>query len=399
MPLYGRGMRRRSVLAAALKVNDLLSRSRNEGIHRLESQIPAGRIVTRDETVALFPAVDRLGLNGAALWYDAVMLDSQRVIIEMLRWAVACGATTLNYVEAERLLVEKERVHGVVGRDTRTGRRFEYRAPVVVNCCGPWSGQVAERFDRSVPGLFRPSLALNVVLDIEPTFTTALAVTAKSRGARTYFLHPWKGRVLAGTYHAPWREGSEVSEPPVEEAVRFVAELRGAIPDLEISMDNVRRILSGLLPVKAAGSVRLAVREVILDHASLGGPDGLFSVSGVKFTTARRVAEKVLALVETKRGKPIPPSASAQPPQSEVPPPWPEFQQLVRDDIAKARGIAMKMVEKEAVLDISDLVLRRTDWGIDVAGADAVAEQILDLLPRGAIGRANAITASGGGSS
>jgi glycerol-3-phosphate dehydrogenase len=396
MPLYGRGIRRSSVLAAAIKVNDLLSRSRNEGIHRPESRIPAGRIATRDETVALFPAVDQAGLTGGALWYDAVMPDSQRLIIEMLRWAAGNGATALNYVEAERLLVENKKVLGVVGRDTRTNQRFEYRVPVVVNCCGPWSREVAERFDRSVPALFRPSLALNVVLDIEPTFTTAVAVTAKQRGARTYFLYPWKGRTLAGTYHAARNAGVTEANRPVDDAERFLAELRVAVPGLQASMDKVHRILWGLLPVKTAGTVDLTVREVILDHASLGGPDGLFSVSGVKFTMARRVAQKVLELIKAKSGEALLPPASAHPPDINAPPDWLEFQRLIRDDVSSARAIVRRLIEEEAVLEVSDLLLRRTDWGLGVANADAVAEQIVGLLPRGAIGEANAILASEG---
>jgi glycerol-3-phosphate dehydrogenase len=380
MPLYGQGMRRRPVLTAALAVNELLSWRRNVGIRRPESRIPAGRIVSREETISLFPAVETEGLTGAALWYDAVMPDSQRVIIAMLRWAAACGATSLNYVEAERLLAEGRRVLGVVARDRRADQRLEYRAPVVVNCGGPWSRKVAMRLDRDVPDLFRPSLALNVVLDLEPPFQTAVAVTGRQRGAQTYFLYPWKGRTLAGTHHAPGEGKDRSSEPPVEEAKRFVDQLRDAIPGAGISMDNVQRILWGQLPVKAAGGIDLTVREVILDHASHGGPGGLYSVSGVKFTTARRVAEKTLQMIKGKSGERLSPPTSVEPPEIEAPPSWPEFLDLLTENATRAQEVAMRLVEEESVVHLSDLVMRRTDWGSKADEYTPVAEPLGVLL-------------------
>ncbi len=328
---------------------------------------------------------------GGGLWYDAVMPDSQRVIMAILHWAVSSGAAALNYVEAERLLVENREVCGVVGRDTRSNQWFEFRAPVVVNCCGPWSSEIAERFDRAAPELFRPSLALNVILDIEPPFKTAVAVTGKQKGARTYFLYPWKGRVLAGTYHAPGNRAAAEAEPPVDEAECFLAELRDAIPGLGASMDHVLRILWGLLPVKRAGTVELTVRERILDHASSGGPQGLYSVSGVKFTTARRVAEKVLGLIKRKAGERLPPLVSEEPPEIGTPLPWPEFQRLIGDDPSQARAIARRIVEEEAVVELSDLLLRRTDWGLCANNITEITQKFGGLLSWGAEEGANAV--------
>jgi glycerol-3-phosphate dehydrogenase len=45
---------------------------------------------------------------------------------------------------------------------------------------------------------------------------------------------------------------------------------------------------------------------VIHDHGAEGGPEGLLSVSGVKLTTSRAVAEKVLARVFAHRGEQLP---------------------------------------------------------------------------------------------
>ena len=101
MPLYGTGLHRTGVLAIALKMNDFLSARRNDAV-RVDVHLPDGRVVSADETERLFPLVGTDGLQGAAVWHDACMLHSQRVLMETLRWSCALGGMALNYVEALR---------------------------------------------------------------------------------------------------------------------------------------------------------------------------------------------------------------------------------------------------------------------------------------------------------
>ena len=78
-----------------------------------------------------------------------------------------------------------------------------------------------------------------------------------------------------------------------------------AIPEMNVSLSDILYILSGLLPATEVNGATLAVREVIIDHAKHDGPRGLFSISGVKFTTSRLVAEKTLNRIfpENKKSK------------------------------------------------------------------------------------------------
>ncbi len=143
MPLYGKGARRPAVLRLALRANDFLSRRRNEGV-QADRALPRGRVLNRDQTISLFPAVDRAGLRGGALWYDAAVPNSQRLLIEILHWACVREATCLNYVEAKELLVDGVEVTGLQCLDHISGETVSYRAPVVVNCAGPWCRQLCQ---------------------------------------------------------------------------------------------------------------------------------------------------------------------------------------------------------------------------------------------------------------
>jgi glycerol-3-phosphate dehydrogenase len=329
MPLYdpprGGRLRRTSAFRLALAANDLLSWRRNEGV-RADRWLPGGRVLDAAETLRLFPGADRHGLRGGALWYDGFLPDPQRLLIEMLRWACALGAQALNRMEASGLLVEDGRVTGlrVVDRAAGTiGRSLDLVAPTVVSCAGPSSRALAARFDRDLPELFRPVLAFNVLLDREPPSRCAVAVAAPGPGAQTWFLTPFgsaPGKTLAGTRYVPAGADADLGAGPREEDVAaFLGELDAALPGFGARSARVLRILHGWIPAVADGSPVPASRPVIHDHGAAGGPEGLFSVSGVKLTTARALAERALARVFARRGKPLPALRPGERPPADAP--------------------------------------------------------------------------------
>jgi glycerol-3-phosphate dehydrogenase len=376
MPLYGRGLKRPAVLRLALKANDLLSSHRNDGVQP-DRHLPAGRVLHPAQVVARSAAIRREQLEGGALWYDAAFTSSERVLIECLRWACAEGAVALNYVDAIRVSVHGGRVVGVEARDLVMNAEHEFRADRVANCAGPAVRAIVRQADRDLPGLFCRSLAFNLLLDRTPLFEGGLAVQPR-RGGRIYFLVPWLGRVLAGTYHAGTTgesgEPGPMAEPHVE---TMLGDLNDAVPGWDLSHGAVLRVLAGFLPAKSPGSPELAKRPVLHDHGRTGGPTGLVSVSGVKLTTARRVAEQALeALVPGSGSRPI---SAAPRPAPTVVPSAAGYRTLLQQDPAAARAVAAAISRDEAAVRLDDLLLRRTDWGVLPDPGGILTEQLADV--------------------
>jgi glycerol-3-phosphate dehydrogenase len=385
MPVYGEGLRRRGVLGAALCANDLLSLHRNRGVG-LDRRLPAGRLISAAEVRSHFPDVDGSRLQGAALWYDARVPDSQRLLMETLRWACALGGRALNYVEAQELFVAGRGVSGISAIDTETGLDHRYHASLVVNATGPWGRGLAARFDRDAPELFRPSLAWNVWFARPAPSDCALALTARDKkAARTYFLHPWKGRLLAGTGHGPWRGEVEQPRPSEAELDEFIADLNAAMPGWSLRRAEVVRVFAGLLPARGEGDATLAVRPVIRDHGVHGGPEGLFSVSGVKFTTSRLCAEKTLECIARR----FPPKNREKLTPRSHAPARPAVQQgwhLEADELragpnARLRRNALsRLIAEESVQHLDDLVFRRTTLWEDPEGTASAAGELALLF-------------------
>ena len=297
MPLYNRGLRRRSLLRVALTANDFLSADRNRGVAK-PWQLPTSRLLSARETIKWFPEVDQHGLRGAALWYDVRMQDPRGLLMALLDKARQRGAEAHEFVAAERLLVQDGRVTGLAVRDTRTGEAYTTEAPLVVNCAGPWCREIAQGFDRDVPELFEPSLAFNLLLNRSPLSSAALAVTPP-QGGRTYFLLPYHKHTLAGTFHI----GCDGREERVgdQHIWQMLTDLNAAVPGLQLAAGDVLRVDAGRLPARKPGAETMARHPVTINHGAQGGVGGLYSVSGVKYTTARAVAEHTLKSIYGSR--------------------------------------------------------------------------------------------------
>ncbi|TFG79675.1 MAG: FAD-dependent oxidoreductase, partial [Chrysiogenales bacterium] len=309
MPLYGRGLKRASIMRAGLLLNDCMGLKRNAGV-AADKCLPPGKVVSKRFTRKAFPQVDPKDLQAGALWYDAAAPEHQRLLMEILRWACALGATALNYVQCENLLLHHGKVGGVQACDSQSGQNFEFRAAVVINAAGPWCRQLAQKFDRDYPRLLRNRLLLfNILFKKKALSQYALALVPPNRPDHTDFVHNWKGRMLAGTAEIPVAPENENPQPQPQDIADFIADMNDAVPELLLSEKDIEHVYAGILPATATG--KLSERETILDHGTQGGPAGLFSVSGVKYTTSRLVAEKTMKKVfpGCKAKKTPPPAA------------------------------------------------------------------------------------------
>src|SRR5215472_4203362 len=78
------------------------------------------RMLSREETLALEPRLRAERLYGAGAYYEYVT-DDARLVIEVVKSAVALGVVAANYAEVEGFVVEGGRVSGVEVRDHLTG--------------------------------------------------------------------------------------------------------------------------------------------------------------------------------------------------------------------------------------------------------------------------------------
>jgi glycerol-3-phosphate dehydrogenase len=376
MPLYGNGLKKPSILRLALLANDFISMRRNIGVEKAQ-HLPAGKLISASHTKKAVNNLDEEGLKGSALWFDATVPDSHRVLIEVLHAARNLGAMAVNYVQAGNLITSNSSVAGVYGKDQVSGKEYEFFAKVVVNSAGPWCRQLASRYDRDYPKLYTSSVAWNIVVDREPLSDYALAITPKKANAQTYFIHRMHDRMFIGTGHAPYEGIRRFPRPKESEMQGFLDDINLALPGINLQMGDIMRIYGGHLPVCKKGGVQLTDRVVLIDHGKQGGIKGLFSVSGIKFTTSHRVAENTINSIcaqyfkknKTQKNDYLRLSGLQY-----------QLSEMLDSD---NQGLFTKLKilsEKEAVVYLDDLIFRRSDLGsnpnIDYESLEKVTEQL-----------------------
>jgi glycerol-3-phosphate dehydrogenase len=274
----------RLALRAAFKLDAWLGRRRNDGLEP-ELHLPTARLVSKAATLKLFAEIHQNGLTGGAQWYDYQMVEADRLTLAFATAADRAGADLANYVEAVDVVREGANVAGIVARDQLDNGRFEIRSRIVINAAGSRAGEVMRLFgvDRAFP-LLR---AMNLVTS-KPASDMALA--APGRDGRMLTLVPWRGRALVGTGQSP-----QVIEPgalsiTTADVDAFISDANVAFPALKLSPAEVTLVHRGLVPaVLRNGRPDLKPSAEIIDHGN-----GAITVVGVKFTTARAVAERAI---------------------------------------------------------------------------------------------------------
>ena len=381
VPLYQRGIMRTEIFKMAFLLDRLLLPRRDRDLTGREC-LPFGEVLSAKEVKRHFPEVEEQGLAGGALWYDACVPDSQRLLMQVLRAACGKGADALNYMTATELLTEGRHVTGVRARDKLTGTSYEFNSDIVINAAGPWSRDFAADAHRDISVLGQPSIAWNILFDREAPSNCALGVAPHAPDGQRYFVHPWKGRLLIGTGHAPRERVSAKPEPSSAEISAFIREVNLALPGFNLQRDDILHVYSGFLPVDRPNSTDLAKRDAWIDHAEHGGPRGLFSVRGTKFTASRHTAEALLN--------------SIAPQQQELR----DYDELLGDARATVPGDRAicdyewypepeddswkkplrEIIQSEAVVHLDDLIMRRTSLGDNPVRACAVAPMVAKLF-------------------
>lgn len=353
MPTTTSLTRNRVAMKVAFFVDAIVGRDRNVEVDAAH-HLPRGRITTGDESRQMFDGAIP-DVSSGALWHDYVTVSGDRLTLSFAKAAVKHGAAVANYTEAIGPLRSP-----VKARDKLTGQVFEIRTRVVVNAAGPWSAGFLDPFGVRIGW---PLLkAMNLVTS-RPAREAAL-VGATRRG-RALVLLPWQGRTLVGTGESSDVRRSDDQDARLVEVETFLTEVNEAFPALRLKTEEVTLVHRGIVPAEIKnGRVSLLGRSRIIDHADSSSP-ALVSVVGVKYTTARAVAERVVDLILKKLGRaPIScRSAEATLPDASLDDRDPS------DPVRHAIG-------EEMAQTLLDVLIRRTVSGASGYPGDAVATDV-----------------------
>ncbi len=357
MPTGSSMTRNPMAMKAALALDAIISRDRNDGVDP-ERHLPAGYVVAGQACRELFDGAVRT-VPSAAVWHDYQTVHSERLTLAFAKAAWSHGARLANYTEATGFLKYGRRCAGVTARDNMTGTQFGIRARVIVNAAGPWAAQMLS--GAGVETRWPLLKAMNLVTS-RPARKAALV--APTRAGRALVLLPWQGRTLVGTSESPDGRQPDDQQVRADELTAFLSEVNDTFPALGLKADEITLVHRGIVPAMSAANGRLSLlaQSRVIDHGGQDAAPEVLTIVGVKYTTARAVAERAVDLIFKKLQR-----AAVRCRTAEVVLPGAGLQDREpADPIAEA-------IRGEMAHTLVDVVVRRTGLGAAGYPGDAVA--------------------------
>jgi glycerol-3-phosphate dehydrogenase len=284
-------MRSRLAVGSALRVYDWVGRERNFGVPA-GLHLPPSRLASRTETLQIFPGMADPSVTGGAIWYDYQVRHPDR-----LNWLVAlaaerAGAQLFNHTEVVDLVREGGQLVGVRVRRGSAGDTADVPAARVLLCAGAGTPGM---FARMRLGQAPPLVRASNLLMRRPALDLALA--ARGASGRMLTATPWSDCWLVGTFQSDAPVDASSPGPSTVEIDAMIDDANSAFPTLHVRPRDVLLVHSGLTPaVIRRGRAELLPDSLVIAHAA-DGHAGVFSVVGVKFTTARLTALEALQVM------------------------------------------------------------------------------------------------------
>lgn len=285
LPIYKGGTYGYWMSSIGLYVYDLLA-----GVNRGERRI----MYSRSKTIEMEPMFKRDGLKGSGFYYE-YRTDDARLTVEIAKTAHGHGAKLVNYAKAVGFLYERGKAVGVKVEDVLTGRTYSIYAKKIVNAAGPWVDRVRSQ-DQEVKGK-RLLLTKGVHLVVDHArLPVRQSAYLDVPDGRMIFVIPREGKTYIGTTDT-FYEG-KLEEPRTTRGDRdyLLQAVNHAYPEARLTAADVESSWSGLRPLireEGKGPSEISRKDEIFRSDS-----GLITIAGGKLTGFRKMAEKVVDLVE-----------------------------------------------------------------------------------------------------
>ncbi|OFZ60192.1 MAG: hypothetical protein A2328_05565 [Bdellovibrionales bacterium RIFOXYB2_FULL_36_6] len=306
VPTFGRGLKSKNIMRLALSVNDLISFNRNYNI-AFQNRIPGGYVISREEILKLIPGINTEKFTGGAVWYEAVVQNTERMLLEFLYEANQYDFTAANYVVALEFINSDDGIKEVKVKDLINSSEFNISARVFVNAVGPWFNQIQKKLEFNKPQR-KLTKAVNIIvrknffadysvgLEGKENFSDTEALF--KRGKRLFFFVPIQNYTMIGTTYKLYDgkvNGLEITKEDINE---IIEEANYLFPSSQLTFDDVSFYHVGLVPMdekSSAGSIQAERHSTVSEYSR-----NLFSIKSVKYTTAPVIAEEVVKKIKKK---------------------------------------------------------------------------------------------------
>ncbi len=225
--------------------------------------------------------------------------DPFRLCIAQAYDAKVKGGTIRTHNEVIGLLMEGKKVTGVKVLDRRNGTIYEVEARLVINASGPWGSRVTEMAGFKIP--VKPNKGTMGVYNMRPTKTLIGILRTPADGDGLVSMG-YQNTSLLGTSSVDI-EDPDAAVPGLDEIELMEHSVEEIIPSIRKA--RMLRMCTGVRPLYSTTSETgraVSRRMILIDHETDHGVEGIITITGGKYATARLMAEETVDLACKKLG-------------------------------------------------------------------------------------------------
>lgn len=270
--------------------------------------LPRHRQLSRGAALRLCPGLRPDALTGAVRYYDA-QVDDARLVMLLVRTAVAFGAHAASRTAAVGLLREDGRVVGAEVVDLEHDRRYAIRARQVINATGVWSDETQALAGDQTSMHIRPSKGVHLVVARDRVDSKSGLILRTDTSV--LFVIPWGQHWIIGTTDTPWP--LDKAHPTASRRdVDYLLEQVNKVLARPLSHEDVQAVYAGLRPLLSGQSDLTS--KLSREHMVATTVPGLVVVAGGKYTTYRVMAQDAVDAAVRGLDREVPQSCTVDTP-------------------------------------------------------------------------------------
>jgi glycerol-3-phosphate dehydrogenase len=254
------------------------------------------KMLSKKEALKIEPLLPENILKGAG-YYAEYRTDDARLTLELIKTSLRYRAKPINYVEVTDFLYEDSRVSGAKVKDALTNKVFDIKSKYVVNATGPWVDGLRQKNQSNTNKKLLLSKGVHLVVNHD-RFPINQSVYFDIPDGRMMFAIPRGNSTYFGTTDTNYQDNKNDVRTSLVDALYLISAVNNMFNDVSISIDDVKSSWAGLRPLiheEGKPASELSRKdEIYVSNTEL------ISIAGGKLTGYRKMAERIVDLINKK---------------------------------------------------------------------------------------------------
>jgi len=290
LPLIKNGSYGKFMTSIGLKVYDILAKVKGSDRRKM---------LGKSATIKLEPLLPVAILKGAG-YYAEYRTDDARLTIENIKTALNFSAQALNYTQVIDFIYADNQVAGVEIEDQISKEKYKIKSKYVINAAGPWVDELRTINKAKKAKQLHLTKGVHLVFPYNK-LPLKQSVYFDVPDGRMMFAIP-RGKVTyVGTTDTNYTADKNSIVADIEDAKYIVNGINNMFPDIYLGEEDSISSWAGVRPLiheEGKSPSELSRKDEIFISDT-----GLISIAGGKLTGYRKMAERILNIVQKKLKK------------------------------------------------------------------------------------------------